>query len=86
MAEFSFGVWKMKDFSILSLAFVALVGSSVALAGGKHADKSKASKECTEKGGTWDKKKKACNLAKAEEAPKTETTAPDDKAAPANPE
>jgi hypothetical protein len=62
-----------------ALVFLALFSSTFAFsAGKKHAAGGKAAKECVEKGGTWDKKKKKCDMPKdaASETPAPAESAP----------
>ena len=70
-----------------ALVFLAMFSSTVALSHGKK-DKAhgKAAKECTDKGGTWNKKAKKCDPAKdaaAQETPAPTETAPTSEPAPA---
>lgn len=61
--------------SFVALSVVGL--SSPVFAGGKKAAGPKTEKACTEKGGTWNKKKKHCTLPDTTTAaPKTEEAAP----------
>lgn len=69
-----------------ALAFLALFSSTVALSAGKKgAAAGKAAKECTDKGGTWDKKHKKCEAKAdaAQETPAPTETAPANDPAPA---
>jgi len=78
---------RFKGLNTTALVFVALFSSSLAVAKGKGAP-SKAAKECTDKGGTWEKKKKKCDMAKTEEtvsAPAAGTTPADHKEETAEP-
>lgn len=69
-----------------ALVFLTLFSSTLAFSAGKkgHAAGGKAAKECTDKGGTWDKKHKKCEPAKnAESSPTPTETAPSSEPAPA---
>ncbi|MBC7661168.1 MAG: hypothetical protein H7249_15835 [Chitinophagaceae bacterium] len=79
-----------KKSNTTALVFLAIFSSSMAFSAGKKGKgHDKASKECVEKGGTWDKKHKKCDAAKTDAAAPAEsapsTPAPAD-ATPANPE
>ena len=83
---------RFKGSNTTAIVFIALFSSTLAFSGGKKAG-GKAAKECVEKGGTWEKKKKKCDLPKADEVQKdTAATpapggepAPSEEPAPANP-
>ena len=68
-----------------ALVFLALFSSTLAFSAGKkgHAAGGKAAKECTDKGGTWDKKHKKCEPAKDAAVAAPTETAPAGEAAPA---
>lgn len=67
-------------FKASAIALTVLLSSSLALATpAKKAGKgshSKQAKECTDKGGVWEKKKKKCDLSKVEEVKKDESETP----------
>lgn len=66
-------------FFISTLTVLSLSLASAAMAKDhKKADKTKVAKECTDKGGTWDKKKKKCTPAPAA----AKTDAPTENPAP----
>lgn len=70
-----------------SIVFLAFMSSTFAFSAGKksHAASKAAVKECIEKGGTWDKKKKKCDTANtdaAQEAPAATETAPSSEPTP----
>ncbi|RYZ57596.1 MAG: hypothetical protein EOP07_09470 [Proteobacteria bacterium] len=66
-------------FKASAIALTVLLSSSLALAtpakkAGKGAH-GKQAKECTDKGGVWEKKKKKCDLSKVEAVNKEQTDA-----------
>ena len=68
-----------------ALVFLAMFSSTLAFSTGKKGHPAgKAAKECTDKGGTWDKKHKKCTAAKdaAAETPAPTETAPSSEPAP----
>ncbi len=74
---------RFKGLNTAALVLVAFFGSNLALAKGGKAAAGKAAKECTDKHGTWDKKKKKCEPAKDEAAGATTPAPAEESAEPA---